>query len=652
VGGAGSCFEHLAIRRILDEIVRGASNVYQSASGLPAELQDVAAITESLGLHMNKLAPPPAVDHAQDAGSDALVELANGCRKTCAELQQVMEKIRGKKPGSRRDSLRVAWRALRQKEKLEELEKRLDRYRSQILTQLLFDMRDNQQDMNAWIKLQSSSDDAQVPETRTEFVRAKEDVIGLLQLAIKKNQPPAATNNAAAEHGGSLQEIGVALSALSTTIKTINAERQILNLLWFSELNDRNAAIGEARRGTYRWLLHDPDTDSEQDVYDDAPEGSPPTADLNQDGGNQESGDHVLQLGNNGLGASDRNRLPEATALENNLAQENIPGNEPEIDSPGSPGNGAAAPGRSSVATRNSIHKENIERKEWRERFVGWLRDENGLFYISGKPGSGKSTLMKSIANDSRTQHLLQGWAQDDGKGLILVQFFFWNSDTELQQNIGGLYRSILWEVLKQRSELTSHIFPGLFREAYSGLLYQSQISPGLLEAAFKNIIANQDLLGKHKVCFFIDGLDEYKGDYWKLAKYLKSWCSVKDVKLCLSSRPYNEFVKVLTPRTGSWLKLHELTRGDILRVVRGEFADDERFLEARQRSAEYAHFVDTIVMKAEGVFIWVTLAIRSILSGIGNSCSLPQLQKRLEGVPNELGAMFQYMLGEIEPTT
>lgn len=123
------------------KIVRGASNVYQSASGLPAELQDVAAITESLGLHMSKLAPPPAVDHAQDAGNDALFELANGCRKTCAELRQVMEKIRGKEPGSRRDSLRVAWRALRQKEKLEELEKRLDRYRSQILSQLLFDMK-------------------------------------------------------------------------------------------------------------------------------------------------------------------------------------------------------------------------------------------------------------------------------------------------------------------------------------------------------------------------------------------------------------------------------------------------------------------------------------------------------------------------------
>ncbi|KAF6812297.1 hypothetical protein CMUS01_13088 [Colletotrichum musicola] len=475
------------------KIVRGASNVYQSASGLLVELQDVAAITESLGLHMNKLAPPPAVDHAQNAGNDPLVELANGCRKTCAELQQVMEKIRGKEPGSRRDSLRVAWRALRQKEKLEELEKRLDRYRSQILTQLLFDMRDNQKDMNAWIKLQSPSDEARVPETRTEFVRAKEDVVGLLQLAIKKNQPLAAASNASAEHGSSLQEIGVALSALSTTIKTINAERQILNLLWFSELKDRNAAIGEARRGTYRWLLHDPDTDSEQDVYDDAPEGSPPTADLNQDGGNEESGDDVLQAENDVLGASDLNRLPEAAAPENSLPPENSPGKETEIVSPGSPGNGAATSRRSSITTRTSIHKENTERKEWRERFVSWLRDENGLFYISGKPGSGKSTIMKSIANDSRTQHLLQGWAQDDGKDLILVQFFFWNSGTKLQQNIEGLYRSILWEVLKQRPDLTSHIFPGLFREAYNGLLHQSQISPGLLEAAFRNVIANRD---------------------------------------------------------------------------------------------------------------------------------------------------------------
>ena len=44
-------------------------------------------------------------------------------------------------------------------------------------------------------------------------------------------------------------------------------------------------------------------------------------------------------------------------------------------------------------------------------QFTNWLRHSDGIYWIAGKPGSGKSTLMKYIYNDTRTRTYLDFWA-------------------------------------------------------------------------------------------------------------------------------------------------------------------------------------------------------------------------------------------------
>jgi hypothetical protein len=46
-----------------------------------------------------------------------------------------------------------------------------------------------------------------------------------------------------------------------------------------------------------------------------------------------------------------------------------------------------------------------------REPFLHWLSAGNGIFHISGKLGSGKSTLMKFLCDHPRTTTELQKWA-------------------------------------------------------------------------------------------------------------------------------------------------------------------------------------------------------------------------------------------------
>jgi hypothetical protein len=46
-----------------------------------------------------------------------------------------------------------------------------------------------------------------------------------------------------------------------------------------------------------------------------------------------------------------------------------------------------------------------------RESFIHWLSSGKGIFHVSGKLGSGKSTLMKFLCDHDRTEAELQKWA-------------------------------------------------------------------------------------------------------------------------------------------------------------------------------------------------------------------------------------------------
>lgn len=101
--------------------------------------------------------------------------------------------------------------------------------------------------------------------------------------------------------------------------------------------------------------------------------------------------------------------------------------------------------------------------------FRTWLETQNGLYWISGKEASGKSTLLKSILAHPRTEKLLGTWAAGspaDSK-LCVAKFFFRSGDTAEQRSQAGLYRSILFEILKQEPRLVPVVFPREYATGY-----------------------------------------------------------------------------------------------------------------------------------------------------------------------------------------
>ncbi|KAJ0274370.1 hypothetical protein Brms1b_008773 [Colletotrichum noveboracense] len=47
------------------------------------------------------------------------------------------------------------------------------------------------------------------------------------------------------------------------------------------------------------------------------------------------------------------------------------------------------------------------------DNFHGWLTSDEVLYWVTGKPGSGKSTLMKFLSDDARLRPQLEGWQKD-----------------------------------------------------------------------------------------------------------------------------------------------------------------------------------------------------------------------------------------------
>ncbi|KAH7353726.1 hypothetical protein B0T11DRAFT_320647 [Plectosphaerella cucumerina] len=190
------------------------------------------------------------------AADKALAELTANCRTTCDQLNELVKRIKGKGSGSRKEGLRVAAKGLWHKDKLQELEKRLECHRSQIMDHFnrifpeeqsvkLRTLADSQAGMTGKV---AEEMEKQLKETQGQISRMMESV----------HASSASVTNKL------LRDICDRLSEMSTRTKTMNAEQDVLNLLWFPELRTWKNAVEEAHKGTYRWLLHDPKTDAQQ----------------------------------------------------------------------------------------------------------------------------------------------------------------------------------------------------------------------------------------------------------------------------------------------------------------------------------------------------------------------------------------------------
>lgn len=272
-----------------------------------------------------------------------------------------------------------------------------------------------------------------------------------------------------------------------------------------------------------------------------------------------------------------------------------------------------------------------------------WLRGGSGLYWITGKAGSGKSTLMKMLSEDKRTVELLAEWCGD--QPVVLLSFYFWHSGTDTQRSILGLLRSLLCDILRARPDLAEVVYPG----------WQPKFSvedPTVAEAmsAFRNVM---EIVGTEThVCLFVDGLDEYEGGEINkddLAKFFASVVQRPRVKAVVSSRPLRVFESSFAHLPH--LAMHTLTFRDITALATTELEADVHFGRLRDENLGWAdRLVHDIANRSAGVLLWAVWAVKILLEGCRHEDDIGELEDRLRLLPRELEQLFVMMLERIPP--
>lgn len=286
-------------------------------------------------------------------------------------------------------------------------------------------------------------------------------------------------------------------------------------------------------------------------------------------------------------------------------------------------------------------------RETW-SNFHDWLRNDAGIYWVSGKVGSGKSTLMKLLATDERLRNSLLEWAA--GGHLLVLSFYFWNPGTPLQKSLEGLFRSILLQALRECPEMGKRLFPDRFGHFVRWGQFPTMHQ---LKRAFTHLTAEEttDASGVPlKLVLLIDGLDEFDAgamNHSELSKIFTSAAKTPAFKAILSSRPENAFEDAF--RDCPKLRLHHLTRHDVVKYVNDKLRGHPRMQQLVSQSPKDTEaLVSEIVGTAQGVFLWVKLVVRSLLEGLQNHDEIGILTARLHELPTDLEELFRYMLKRV----
>ncbi|GAB1319392.1 hypothetical protein MFIFM68171_09602 [Madurella fahalii] len=270
-----------------------------------------------------------------------------------------------------------------------------------------------------------------------------------------------------------------------------------------------------------------------------------------------------------------------------------------------------------------------LEKEEYRQ----WLDLQNlerhhGFLWIKGKPGSGKSILMKFLESKTRLSS-----SKDPNR--LFASFFFYAPGEQLEKSTLGLYRSLLWQLFQKAPDLQRVLdeFDSNARRVIKRAGWQSEVLKETIEKAI-------DCLGDRDLSVFIDALDECRdhdvADMVSFFEDLGERAAENSIRLriCFSSRHYPSI---------------ELKCGfEVILENQDEHSEDiARYISSKlklPKSKRAEDFRNEVLKKSAGIFLWVALVI-PILNKTTARGRVDQLQKSLNTIPMGLDNLFDMIL-------
>ena len=351
------------------EVVLAGREIRQSASGATAENQSIEFFTTKLQgisfcLHSGKPVASMTLDELR------LNSLVKECEGISVELMALLDSLKPENPKSKRQALGAVFQSLRKKTEMDGLEARLNKCQQQLHLQLSQTTRfvsclpPNCKIVPKYWTWQSNSYSNPRLETfmRLDAIKAsgeyQKDGIQSLNVHVEALKDSLKGANLGVDLVDGIRKLlDRSDEALGAAIRSA-----ILAALRFDRIHDRQEDIEEAHSSTFKWLLGE-SAQSEEDL-----------------------------MSRDEFGALDS----EAGGTQNNP-------------------NGAAI----AEASRHfpswqrgwdleDARKNDDLRRRARESFISWLSTGTGIFYISGKPGAGKSTLINTYPRIRRPESICQ----------------------------------------------------------------------------------------------------------------------------------------------------------------------------------------------------------------------------------------------------
>lgn len=277
---------------------------------------------------------------------------------------------------------------------------------------------------------------------------------------------------------------------------------------------------------------------------------------------------------------------------------------------------------------------------EWLFRqadYTAWVESKptdqhDRLLWIKGKPGAGKSTLMKMIIRqiESREQKI---------KSAVLHFFFDSQNNSRIQVTARGFFRSLICQLLQQDRHLLDRFLP-LYRRKVNmhGIEWEwhtQELKDFLVSTSFEE--------RKRPLFLVIDALDECDELHLEeVAEFLRDLVQVSPsnssaIKVCLSGR-YHPVIHV---EDGLEIHLDKHNKSDIVLYI-------ERWLKPNDATPGLRRLATEVVTRASGVFLWVVLVVKTLVKARDEGETIHRMLQIVLDLPKQLNDLIRQLMKAI----